>query len=187
MLSNGLTVFDGPVDEGINFYINQNKLLCENSLSKRTDRINSKNFKFTDIKLFNSSKKFSSEFISGEDIEIEICYSLKEKLIPVAVRLLVMDSNGSTRFLLNSGVINKTPESLAPSRRGHIYCSIPNLPLPKGTYNIQASLFSISGIEDDVEFAATFDVVGGDFYKTGKVANLSEGVLINYNFDFKSD
>ena len=187
VLSNGLTVFDGPVEEGINFYTNQNKLLSENSLSERTDRINSRNFKFTDIKLFNSSKKFSFEFISGEDIEIEICYSLKERLIPVAVRLLVMDSNGSTRFLLNSGVINKTPESLAPSRGGHIYCSVPNLPLPKGTYNIQASLFSISGIEDDVEFAATFDVVGGDFYKTGKVANLSEGVLINYNFDFKSD
>ena len=61
VLSNGLTVFDGPVEEGINFYTNQNKLLSENSLSERTDRINSRNFKFTDI---NSIKKAIRKILS---------------------------------------------------------------------------------------------------------------------------
>ena len=98
---------------------------------------------------------------------------------------MIIDSRGITRLLLNSGLIGKTPTFLNPTNDGNVTCTIPKLPLPKGNYSIRLSCFSNSGIEDDIENAHNFEVLGGDFYGTGKEATIKDGVLVDFDFNFK--
>ena len=185
VLSNGTSVFQGGVDEGIQYYISQNKIVSELPLVERIDRANGKNFKYTDIAITNSKGVTSKELVSGEDICVHLSYELKSNLIPIGARLLFLDSKGIVRLLMNSGMINRTPKELNATSQGQISCKIPRFPLPKGEYSIQLSFYSNEGLEDDIERSVVFSVIGGDFYKSGKEAFLTEGVLVDYDFKFQ--
>lgn len=185
VLKNGTTAFKGSVEEGIQFYMTNNIELSKSSLSERTDRTKGKNFRFTSIEIKNALGLTSSQLVSGEDIVVHITYKLDTTIIPIGLRLLFVDSKGSIRMLMNSGLVNRTPSVFNPTKEGKLTCAVPRFPLPKGDYTIQLSCFSNAGVEDDIEQAISFDVIGGDFYNTGKEAQVTEGVLVDYNFEFK--
>lgn len=186
VITNGVTSFEGDINDSIQFYLTQN--INENNidLSNREDRKNSKNFKFTKIELINQTEIPSNLFYSGENIKLKLLFSLKFDLKPVGLRILIIDSKGNIRILLNSTLVNKTPVILQNTENGCVLCFIPKLPLPKGKYSINLTFFSSNGIEDDIENVFSFDVIGGDYYNTGREANLTEGVLINYDFEYKT-
>lgn len=184
VLSNGTSVFQGNVEDGVQYYLSQNMEMSKLDLGARKDRHNGKNFRFTSIDILNGKGESSTQLMSGEDITISLTYSLKNKTNPLGLRLLFVDAKGTIRLLMNGGMIDKMPTVMEATSKGKVKCMVPRLPLPKGNYTIQASLFSGAGVEDDIEYAATFDVLGGDFYNTGKEAQVTEGVLVDYDFEF---
>ena len=185
VLENGSTAFQGNVQEGIQFYMNTNMTRSKKAISERTDRTNARTFKFIGLEIINSTGFATTQLISGEDTTIKISYSLNAKIIPIGLRLLIVDSKGTVRILMNSGVVNSNPSILDVTTEGIVECFVPRLPLPKGNYSIHASFYSNTAVEDDIEQAASFTVIGGDFYNTGKEAQMTEGVLVDYSFEFK--
>lgn len=187
VLGNGTTAFEGGVEEGIQFYLKQNMDIGKKELSARTDRTNGKNFRFTRVYAINSKGFPSDQLVSGEEVELKVKYSVQQTMYPTGIRLLLMDTRGIVRILMNSGLIYKTPKVFVATEEGEFSFKIPKFPLPKGSYSVQASLYSKGEIMDDIEHAFSFDVIGGDFYNTGKEPTMTEGVLVDYDFDFKEN
>ena len=98
-------------------------------------------------------------------------------------RIMFLDFNGTVRFLCNNNFSMKVPIDLPDSGRKRIRCTIPEFPLPKGNYIVGLSCFSRDGLVDDIEAATEINVVGGDFFNTGKEQNLKEGVLVKNTFE----
>ena len=61
--------------------------------------------------------------------------------------------------------------------RGEIDCVIPKLSLVPGMYRVNVMAKIDNEIGDHVIDAKTLEAVAGDYYKTGKVTDVHEGVF----------
>ena len=114
-------------------------------------------------------------------IIFSIEFKVKLKLNKVATRLIISDSNQDIRFLCNN-LFQDNYYTLNESNDSSVKVDIPNFPLPNRNYKIGLTTFSENGIEDDIENAFEFTVVGRYFFKTGREQVMKEGVLIDYNY-----
>ena len=53
------------------------------------------------------------------------------------------------------------------SSEGQIICKIPRIPLGEGTYSINLQAIVNTGVADWINDAGTFEILPGDYYKTG--------------------
>jgi lipopolysaccharide transport system ATP-binding protein len=181
VLENGLILFEGCVQSGIDRYLSRIPQKMVASIKIRKDRSGGKNFCFNDLVILDKNNQLQRNLLSGEKYIFNIKYSLKKDLAKVSLRLIFVDSKGTIRFLCNN-YFSGVPFDLIQTENGQIYCEIPNFPLPNGIYNIHLTCYSVEGIEDDLENAIYITVEGGDFHKTGKEQILREGVLVENYF-----
>jgi lipopolysaccharide transport system ATP-binding protein len=181
ILENGQSIFEGAVNDGVNFYLSRSKPNSTCFISKRKDRNGGDNFRFQDLKILDKYHNEQRNLLSGEEYFFNIVYSVKSNIDGVNIRLLFTDNKGDIRFLCNNK-FSSTTYNLSPTDNGKLTCIVPNFPLPNGNYTIQLSCFSIDGVKDDIENALDFEVVGGDFFGTGKEQISKEGVLVKNYF-----
>ena len=108
-------------------------------------------------------------------------FSVAHEINSVSIRLQFIDNQGGVRFLCNNTFSDQSYH-LDESKNSNVVCSISELPLPIGTYNIHLTAFARSGPLDDVEQVLSFDVIGGDFFKTGREQVSKLGVLVKNSF-----
>ncbi|WP_435373091.1 ABC transporter ATP-binding protein [Aequorivita marina] len=185
VLENGLTAFEGKVDVAVDYYLASNTSEKYKSLQDRNDRAGGGFFRFTDILIRSQTKSNLQKILSGEDYVFRVFFSIKSKLEKVSIRLRFIDKDRKIRFLCNNCFVDDY-YSLEKNEGYLIDVSVPNFPLPNGIYTIQLSAFSENGIEDDIEDAFEFSVVGGDFYKTGREQRSKEGVLVDYEYTLQN-
>ncbi|MGY5850388.1 ABC transporter ATP-binding protein [Salegentibacter sp. F14] len=186
VLENGRLKFLGNTQGGIDLYLRHNRNTVKASLSERKDRINGENFKFSDLKIINKEGSNLSNLLSGKEYTFRMRYLLKSDLYSVQIRLIFVDNKGIVRFLCNNQFSNRAYNLLKNDNgQGIIECTIPKFPLPNGSYAVNLTCFSSGEIMDDVQNSIQFEVVGGDFYGTGKEQGLKEGVLVPNSFSFK--
>ncbi|WP_178990266.1 ABC transporter ATP-binding protein [Winogradskyella schleiferi] len=186
VMDRGTTVFLGDVDDGINYYLNSNRELNHMNFDKNEKRPGNGGLKFLSIGLKNESNKQINEVFSGNLLNIDIEIEIFKKIDSPRFRIQFMDLKGVIRFLCNNNFSNKESLDLPEKGKVTLRCVIPAFPLPKGSYLVQLSCFSRNGTEDDIEAAIEITVVGGDFFKTGREQNSSEGVLVKNNFKLLS-
>ena len=185
VLNNGSTRFTGNVEEGVSLYLSHNSVNDKNlKLSERKDRIGGQNFKFTEISIYDSSNKKQLSLLSGSEYTFKINYRLKFRLEDVRIRLMFVDNKNVIRFLCNN-LFSSTVQKLEPTDKGEILCSIPRFPLPKGEFSIQLTCASGEKYEDDIKETIHFNIIGGDFFNSGKEQVSKEGVLVQNSFIFK--
>ena len=182
VLENGVSVFDGDVDDCIDYYLSSNATEKHKELSGRLDRDGGELFRFTDIHILSSSGNPINEILSGEEYRFRVTFNVKTNLKKVVVRFRFFDRNQNVRFLCNNFFVGDYYH-LDVKNNCVLDLLIPKFPLPNGSYGIQLTCFSESGIEDDIQDAMEFNVIGGDFYNTGREQISKEGVLIDYSFD----
>lgn len=186
VLENGVSVFDGDVDQCIDYYLSSNANQINKPLREREDRTGRNVFRFTEIKINSKTKDNLQELLSGENYQVEVTFEVKVKLNKVAIRLQFIDKNNNVRFLCNNRFVDDF-YILNENNNYKVKIDVPRFPLPNGLYSIQLTCFSENGVEDDIERAIEFNVIGGDFFKTGKEQVSKEGVLIDYSFLFEND
>src|SRR5690554_214683 len=152
VLENGISVFDGDVDNCIDYYLSSNSNEKQKLLKDREDRTGAKFFRFTDIQIKSASKNNLREILSGEDYIFRITFNAKVKLEKVAIRLRFIDKNQTIRFLCNNYFVEDY-YTLEKKDNYIVDIAVPKFPLPNGSYSIQLSCFSENGVEDDVEEA----------------------------------
>ncbi|UAB86163.1 ABC transporter ATP-binding protein [Zunongwangia sp. SCSIO 43204] len=186
LLENGATRFIGDVNEGIDLYLLGNNEKNEEKLANRNDRKGRKFFKFTQISCLDFRNQSVKSLISGEKYSFHMFYENRAKLYAVAIRLLFVDNKGMVRFLCNNK-FSSSEVALDRNESGELKCIIPKFPLPNGNYSIHLTCFSSEGVEDDIENTFDFEVLGGDFFGTGKEQILRDGVLVENKFKFYDD
>lgn len=186
VLKNGKIVFDGPTADGIEYYLNQNygdQHLTD--LAAREDRNTSNRFRFTGIRGLDKKGEEVYSFASGNDYSFEVMYQSSADNELIGMRMLISDSSGVNRLLLNGAFVSDFPISISSGSNGKARFIIPNFPLPQGEYSVQLSCYSNKGVEDDIENAYRINCEGGDYFKVGKLPAVKDGLFIPYNFEIE--
>jgi hypothetical protein len=140
----------------------------------------------TSLGILNSEGKEVEQVISGQDITLAIKYKIPSgKCINQGVCMVfIKDTMGQPIFSLNTRIFNDYLPQLQPD--GTIYCDIPNIPLNEGSYYIDISIKQgpdSRALLDGLDQAGVLNIIGGDFYKTGKIANKQNSpVLVNHKW-----
>ncbi|QNK78767.1 ABC transporter ATP-binding protein [Winogradskyella sp. PAMC22761] len=182
VLENGTSVFEGATDEAVDFYLSQNKNQENIALEERNDRTGKGDFLFKSVSILDARNEEQLNLLSGEQYRVKISYKAITKQTNVKIRIQFVDTKGTIRFLCNNYFVNTEMLNLDVTDEGLIEFKILKFPLPNGNYNIQLSCFTADGIQDDIENALNFNVVGGDFFKSGREQISKEGVLVDYKF-----
>jgi lipopolysaccharide transport system ATP-binding protein len=182
VLEHGKIAFTGPTDEAINFYLANNKSYSDTALIDRIDRTGNGDFLFKNFTINNFADEQQARILSGELYTFRIAYVAIKTVSNVSIRVRVLDSKGQIRFLLNNYFIDLQTLDLPETKHGEMMYTIEKMPLPKGVYTIQLTCFSDGYLEDDIENAFEFNVIGGDFYNSGREQISKEGVLIDHKF-----
>jgi len=182
VLENGTSVFEGATDDAVDFYLSQGKQKSNIPLGKRVDRSGRGRLLFTGISVLNDAEVEQTNLLSGELYKIRICFKTVSKLNNVRLRIRIIDPKGTIRFLCNNYFVDPKMLNLDISEHLVADCIIPKLPLPNGSYDVQLTCFTSEGTEDDIESALSFNVVGGDFFKSGREQFSKEGVLVDHTF-----
>ncbi|MBS1731257.1 MAG: ABC transporter ATP-binding protein [Bacteroidetes bacterium] len=182
ILENGKKTFNGLPENGISTYLHSKKEEPETPLHNRTDRKGNGLLRCTDIRFFNDKLLPVASVKSGDDVMIQVHYTLKDKpLRNVYFRIQILDANEQILFTINNGHSGSAFPLLAQD--GFVTCTLYKIPLFGGDYLISTLIYSEeAGTFDQVEFAKKLTVVDGDYFGTGKIPVIRKGVLTNYSW-----
>lgn len=116
-------------------------------------------------------KPFAGELAIGEAIRVDVEFHLREPIVNFDVRVNFTDLYGQVIFAARS---TYEPKRDWGPRSGsqEVVCEIPTLPLTPGEYRIEVALVLNEKCVDYVEDAHRLEVLGTDFYGTGKIPSL---------------
>jgi len=183
VIEHGTTVFEGSVDAGIDYYISSNKEKSNLALIERKDRRGKGRIKFYDVGFFNIKNEPVGNIITGKDIIIRLYYKITIPVFSIIFRIQVIDSQGRIVFICNNFHSSEPIPSIA--RSGYVDCIIPNLPLLEGSYSLNLQCLSDKVVEDEIEGSTTVDVINGDFFGTGKLPAIKEGILVKHKWIYE--
>jgi lipopolysaccharide transport system ATP-binding protein len=182
VLEHGKVAYNGSTQDAVSFYLSDGNREIIDNLLERKDRKGIGDFLFKGISILNEANEKHLNLLSGELYRFRIEYSTKKTIIDAKIRVRFIDSKGQIRFLLNNYFIDTVTLNLATTDKGIVEYTIEKLPLPNGNYTIQLTCFSENGLEDDLENTLDFNLIGGDFFNSGREQFSKEGVLVEHKF-----
>jgi len=181
LLEKGEILIQDKTNKVINYYLEKvlPKIYKSMPINKRTDRIGNGIVKISYFHIKDSDGNIIPTVRSGEDIvlvfgyECENIYAAKN----VDIGFSIHTYNNYMLGVLYSSYMGKLFN--INSKKGEICFKINNLALSEGRYNIGCRIL-VNGIESDwlKDGVGFLDVLGGDFYKTGKLPNTKCPLLI---------
>jgi lipopolysaccharide transport system ATP-binding protein len=153
-------------------------------LADRADRMGNGAVRFQSIiyKDENNNVITNAQCGSGLNIELALLANPKFDLSYLNITIGIDDDNGQRIAQLNN---NNTNQIFEKFREGEIIVkiNIPNLPLKGGNYTLSVFSSVNNDVADWIQEATTLEVEAGDFFKTGKLPEDSQGnFYINHTF-----
>ncbi|MCC6612301.1 MAG: ABC transporter ATP-binding protein [Anaerolineae bacterium] len=168
----GQIVHYGSTKDVVEAYVSQSDEVPGSNLESRMDRRGNGRFRFYRFAMRNTAGEFVPTLISGEDAEFLAFFRGERPLNmkSVQVSMKVVSVWGERLFTVYNGFSGDTFEGNLEA--GVFVCHVPKLPLAPGRYTV--SLWSALG-HDEIDWitdCASFDVVAGDYYGTGKAPDI---------------
>jgi len=183
-LDDGKLIETGKIDSVIEKYLSSKGELKNIDLAQRSDRMGNGKAIVSSIRFVDKEGKILPTLHSGQHIKIIVALKSADKFLQnVDLRLDVFDKMGQQWFLLSNTISDST--FLQCPGEAILECEIPSFPLGEGHYMLNASLNVNNQKSDFIQQAAAFEVLPGDFYRTGRLPSASNGVLINYHWRIK--
>ena len=179
VLDKGKVVFDGSAVQGIRYYLKKNMLSSEISLKDRTDRKAGKKFRFSKVAILDKDKSEILHPICGMRIIIRIYFESSLELVNIIFRMQIIGKNGNVLSVLNNFHSSKAFDRIS---KNYVDCKIDKLPLLDGEYSINLLALKFKEVIDEIEFAHTITVEAGDYFGTGKLPSIKEGILIDHSW-----
>jgi len=174
-LNQGRLVSSGPIDEVVATYLASFEAEHVQDLAARTDHKGSGRIRFTDARVVAPGQG-TNMVTCGADATIELRYEAEAELRNVHVSVGMMTPNGTRALYLSNEMVKGTFGVLP--RRGTIVCRFGKLPLLPDHYTYNLFCTVNGDIADYVLDAGRFQVVGGDFYGTGKLPPQGYGSVV---------
>jgi lipopolysaccharide transport system ATP-binding protein len=189
VMENGKIAFNGRISEALGFYLNSmTETVDSSNICERADRRGEGKVRITDIKIKDEEKNENIPFQTGAKLFFEIDYKSEENVKNTRIIIGVYD-------LMNVGVarfdtdITGGLQSVLPAS-GRIVCSTESLPLAPGRYFINIALLSNGVVQDYLAGAVYMDIIGSDYFNTGKIFNESDlkltKILIKHKWTLSS-
>ena len=137
--------------------------------------------KFTQIALIDDTNNNEvSEIQCGQNVRFRLFFERKEELKNVLLAIGINNMYDERVCFLSNEMIGKSIEINSTSNN-YIDFAIDKIPLATGRYSLTV-FCSINGIVSDwIENTFYFNIIGGDFYNTGKIVPDGNGnILLNY-------
>jgi lipopolysaccharide transport system ATP-binding protein len=182
LLVNGKLNTIGSSKKIISDYIDSNSNdRLSGDLNLINHRKGSGELKFVGIKILDAiTKKEISDIQCGADICFRLFYDANTIFKNMVLALGINDQYDQRVCFLSNELIGKNIEINACN--GSIDFYINHIPLTIGRYNLTLFCSANGNILDWIHQAFYFDIISGDFYKTGKNAPENNGaVLLNYS------
>lgn len=187
IMKKGEVFADTNTSEALSIYYSSIMSPPKCTLAKRTDRTGTAIVKIVSFKIKNKEGDVLDNIRTGQDVIFRFKFESKVNTIKS------LDFSFTVRHKFDSILFrNRTIERgislISPiPKEGYLDCCIPNFPLTEGTYSFGFRLL-VDGIESDYiigAYAAQFDVVEGDYFKTGKITSFAP-VLVNHEWRISS-
>jgi lipopolysaccharide transport system ATP-binding protein len=174
ILNNGKTIYDGPVNEGIQKYLSQG-----NSVFNQTEFVNPNVDGFIK-KIFIYSGEPGEPLTSGSSLKFNIY--LKNNSIRQKFNIDIGIYNTLDEKILNLSTQYSDARNFV-NENGFIKCVIPKNPLIEGDYYINILLRSQQTSIEHLARCINFRVIKGDFYGYGYlVQDVPSKILVEHNW-----
>jgi lipopolysaccharide transport system ATP-binding protein len=161
---------DGDVDEVVGKYLIASSERGEwaTDIADRKDRAGNGGLRFTGFQMRDATGAAVVSAVSGEPVEFVLSYNLAQRHFQTAtIAIWVRDAFTKGMIKLATNLTGQDFSRLPAS--GKIVCRIPRFPLRSGRYFLDLGA-NMDGVKADrVIRAVTIDVVGGNFYGSGKL------------------
>ena len=181
ILKNGTKDYEGGVLNGINRYLQSSVFTAQQVVLERQDRIGGVAVRLAGVEFYDEERNPIDMAISGLGLVVSLDYLVQSKVENLVFRLIFRDDKEIIRFVCNNYHSSEPFKNLPEN--GRVNCFIPNLPLPPGNFFINVTCVSLGrGTLDSVDNAAKLAVDAGDFFGTGKIPEIREGVLVKHQW-----
>lgn len=183
-LDSGKIQMIGSAEKVTDHYLSQLKQSSEEAdLKDRMDRDGSGEARLTNIEIYEPNSQRKGVLICGEDAEIRVDYS-SDKLDSIGelmLQLNIFNDDGNYLATLSNQLTNYPLKNV--KGKGTIHCTLHRLPLMAGNYFLKARLFVNGSKSDIVDRALNFQVLEGDFFKSGSFYKKRvPGIFIDQNW-----
>ena len=183
LLNHGRVQATGPVADVIQSYLTAGEAVSRVSLAEREDREGDGAVRFEALWFRDAQGKPLDHVAAGQDIEVVVDYRCSQPVSAerVIVKLGVQDLYHRPLTSCLSRCSRNEAMVLPP--HGRIVCRIPRLPLLPGRYPFDLWCKVDGEVADWLRPAAHFEVVGGDFFGTGRLPPRVAGdVLLDHEW-----
>lgn len=187
VLEHGVSVFEGTADEAVDFYLqtNDDKDAPTKSLSERTDRKGSGDFKYTEVKLLNDKNEHVFHCISGEYLRIEIKYKSYVNLDPNKFIFGFRITDNQDNLITGLSSIESGLRLQKIEDEGVINWEIPKILLRSGVFNLNLFASYETAAPNDfldvVENVIDINVLPGDFWETSTINRKGTDMILPSN------
>ncbi|MBT32172.1 MAG: hypothetical protein CMO01_21130 [Thalassobius sp.] len=180
VLSKGKLNYSGKTINGINQYLkskNSNSLDLLKFRLKEADKLK---FRFTNYEIESEEGFKIDSVLTGMSFIIRTHYEAITEIEELIIRIQIVDSKGNIVSTLNNF------HSLYPfknlKRKSSVACKILKNPLMEGIYTLNFQALINRSVVDDIDNVGKLMVYEGDFFNTGKIPHIKEGVLIEHTW-----
>ncbi len=189
VLDQGNIIFEGPIQESIQFYESEifQKKYADKSLTERKDRSGTGDVKLVDFHLENEDGEKIERILNGNTVKLCFSYRTKREqgAEDVNLNIVVEREAGERVFQLGTRFTGRQIEHLP--HNGRIVCTIKRFPLAPGKYKLNLYLESEMNVSDYIIPLTYLDVVDGDFYGSGyQVFENESKILIDGKWSYLS-
>lgn len=167
-LEAGQLVGQGDAEGQVKAYLAKIASQSLTSLEKREDREGDGTARITNLVITDLQNEPIDHVFAGQGIRMVVKYKSHAVGKVPLVALSVLSADATKLFHVDNVTRN---QALPLSKEeGEYICTIPKLPLTPGLYQINACLLLNEITVDHVWTAATLEVLPGDYFQAGKVA-----------------
>ncbi len=177
LLDKGEVKAVGETSEVIRKYSNLVRSVASTEIAKRIDRHGNGKCRFSRIVFKNSTGRESTTLESGDNIQIEITYRVKDASLKNFDFAMGIDALSDQHRI--TSLTNKLYNKPMSTKSRTIKIALNKLSLAPGSYSYNLIMVERSGtIVDWLTQAGTFEVVDGSFYNTSTAQGIIDGNLL---------
>jgi lipopolysaccharide transport system ATP-binding protein len=177
VLNNGRIVFNGKINDVIDFYLNGQSERSKIKISEIQERQGNRSLLFKDIRFYGSDGHERESFRVGDSVTIELSIDIDKRYETCnksRVDIGINNNMGERSVWLSTYVFSDKIKL----DNGILRFNIPHLNLQQGTYNV--NLFSTVDdcVADWIQNVAKLQVEPFDYYNTGRDIPANQGYFI---------